>query len=50
MKVVFQLSQVVIALSMVVSTILETLLSSGVLLSTTTASPGTATCTTTMAV
>ena len=41
---VFPFSQVVLAISLVVSTLLETTLSSGVLLSTTPATPGSASC------
>ena len=49
MQLDFLLSQVVIVMSLVVSTILGTLLSSGVLLRTTATAHGTAACTTTMA-
>jgi len=49
MRVVFLHSQVVFAVAMVVSTILETSLSSGVLPRTTATAPGSATCTSTMA-
>ena len=49
MRVVFLLSQVVIAITMVVSTILGTKLSSGVLPRPAATSPGSATCTTTLA-
>ncbi len=45
MKVVFPFSQVVFVLTVVVSTILETSLSSGVLPSTALTTPGTAACT-----
>ena len=50
MRVVFLLSQVVIAMTVVVSTILESSLGSGVLLRATTSSHGTATLTSLMAV
>ena len=48
-QVAFPLSRVVIAIAMVVSPVLETLLSSGVLLRATTATPGAAACTPAMA-
>ena len=46
---VFPFSQVVIAVAVVVSTVLEASLSSGVLLSSSATTPGSATCTTAMA-
>jgi hypothetical protein len=48
MKVVFPFSQVVIVITMVVSTRLVTMLSSGALPKTAATTPGTAACTTTM--
>ena len=49
MRAAFQVSQVVIAITMVVSPLLETMLSSGVLLRTPAVTPGSASCTTPMA-